>query len=318
LYGDTLSEPTIFTSWARIMLTMSKVEVAILLQRINLNGEDRNSKQGQMKWKSIAQHCITYLSNFLQLLRIPSFAPYMWFCSTYFAPPQCVILILTYLKQDRDPEIADLAFYFVDEMINFFAPEDYTSQPSGQNQDEAESVAGSSQKPDKTWEMLRTFRKSLDSSLESSGPNQLNQSTAASYRLPPSSASSRGPAPPPPKEVSNNGIDFGSSATINDLYLYFPGAAHPRFSTITADGVVSQKQHHPGSHAGDSDIETLHSASSTSGAWSSLTTWDVDHNFSLRSDLGSWNQIHNTSRRATPSSPSKCANISDGHFGLFS
>jgi hypothetical protein len=54
LYGDSLSEPTIFTSWIRIMLTMFQTEVAILLQRISLDRENRKCKEGQIQWN---QYC---------------------------------------------------------------------------------------------------------------------------------------------------------------------------------------------------------------------------------------------------------------------
>ena len=45
LYQDSLSEPTVFTSWARIVLTMFNVEVSILLQKVVLDRDDRETKR---------------------------------------------------------------------------------------------------------------------------------------------------------------------------------------------------------------------------------------------------------------------------------
>ena len=50
LYGDHASQPTVFTSWTRIVLAMMKAEVAILLQKQFLGRADESSKQRQRMW----------------------------------------------------------------------------------------------------------------------------------------------------------------------------------------------------------------------------------------------------------------------------
>lgn len=54
LYGDHLSEPTVLTSWIRIMLTMQKSEVAILLQKSFLGRADTTDEQERRMWNRYA------------------------------------------------------------------------------------------------------------------------------------------------------------------------------------------------------------------------------------------------------------------------
>lgn len=49
VYWDHFHEPTAFTTWARIMLSMMKTEIAIFLGRLSLE-LGNTSKQGQSKW----------------------------------------------------------------------------------------------------------------------------------------------------------------------------------------------------------------------------------------------------------------------------
>ncbi|KAN0066993.1 hypothetical protein V8E54_014917 [Elaphomyces granulatus] len=118
LYEDTASHPTVFATWVRIMLTMLKLEVAILLQKPFLGHPDSKNPQEQKSWTSIAQLSVDYLRSFLQLHRAPAFAPYMWFCSSYYGPLQCAFLTLIYLNHNRESENAQLARYCVDELID--------------------------------------------------------------------------------------------------------------------------------------------------------------------------------------------------------
>lgn len=50
LYDDELGKASVFTSWVRIMLTMQKSEVAILLQKSFLGRADSKSEQEQKMW----------------------------------------------------------------------------------------------------------------------------------------------------------------------------------------------------------------------------------------------------------------------------
>ena len=50
LYSDHATEPTVFTSWTRIILTMLKSESAILLQKPFLGRADSRSRQSQRMW----------------------------------------------------------------------------------------------------------------------------------------------------------------------------------------------------------------------------------------------------------------------------
>ncbi|RMZ77838.1 hypothetical protein DV737_g4171, partial [Chaetothyriales sp. CBS 132003] len=50
LYGDHTSQPTVLSSWARIMLTMIKSEIAILVHHPFLGRADSIDKQQQKRW----------------------------------------------------------------------------------------------------------------------------------------------------------------------------------------------------------------------------------------------------------------------------
>jgi len=50
LYGDAMEEPTVFTSWARIMLTMLKTEVTIMFQKGLLGCESNVNDQRRTRW----------------------------------------------------------------------------------------------------------------------------------------------------------------------------------------------------------------------------------------------------------------------------
>lgn len=52
LFEDHLNEPTVFTSWARIMLTMLKAESAIVLTKYFLDRADVSSQREQSRWKT--------------------------------------------------------------------------------------------------------------------------------------------------------------------------------------------------------------------------------------------------------------------------
>lgn len=55
MYCDTGAGPNVFSSWARIKLTMLKTEAAILLQKAALGNADVKTKNGRKKWQRSAR-----------------------------------------------------------------------------------------------------------------------------------------------------------------------------------------------------------------------------------------------------------------------
>ncbi|KAJ5894561.1 hypothetical protein N7495_006252 [Penicillium taxi] len=96
LYNDDSNQPNVFAACARIMLTLLKFEIAILL---------------------IVQLCVNYLRIYLQFYQAPAFSPYVWFCCSHFGPLQCVFLTLMYLHSFQDTKDTLLARYCIDEVI---------------------------------------------------------------------------------------------------------------------------------------------------------------------------------------------------------
>ncbi|CAI7639452.1 unnamed protein product [Penicillium glandicola] len=118
LYKDDASHPTVFAAWTRIMLTLLKSEIAILLQKPFLAPADSTNAQSRKSWTSMAQLCVNYLRIYLQLYQAPAFAPYVWFCCSHYGPLQCVFITLLYLHSFQDSGETLLARYCVDEVIH--------------------------------------------------------------------------------------------------------------------------------------------------------------------------------------------------------
>ena len=59
LYADHLHAATVFTSWARIMLTMSKTEATILFQRVFMEGGKAKTERDQGRWNRYG-HIVSY------------------------------------------------------------------------------------------------------------------------------------------------------------------------------------------------------------------------------------------------------------------
>lgn len=87
---------------------------------------------------SIAQLCLSYLRNYLQLYQTPAFAPYVWSYRTHFGPLQCTFIMMIYLLQFRQASNYQLARYCVDEMIDHFINQ-YQSADSSSTKDSPES-----------------------------------------------------------------------------------------------------------------------------------------------------------------------------------
>lgn len=111
---------------------------------------------------SIIQVCIGYLRNFLQLTRIPAFAPYAWFYSSHHAPLQCVFLILTYLQRNRDFAHAHLARHLVDEVIDVFAPDEQLRVYSKEGHYSPRSTTQPGCQTPSAWRLLIALRQKHD------------------------------------------------------------------------------------------------------------------------------------------------------------
>ena len=189
LYGDHTDQPTVFNSWARIMLTMFKTEAAILLHKLSLEAANGQSKTTWSRYDhlvflfnyranrlshstsglypyscwivvSIAQSCIFYLRNFLQIIRVPSFGPYIWFTSTYSGPLQSVLLLLTYVQNISHSKAEDHALYLVDEVIDFFLEEedDHYAPLEKHDQQTKTMQDQNEQQSNLCWKLLKRMR----------------------------------------------------------------------------------------------------------------------------------------------------------------
>ncbi|KAJ5186081.1 Transcription factor [Penicillium cf. griseofulvum] len=118
LYKDDARQPTVFAAWTRIMLTLLKSEIAILLRKPFLPPPDSTNAQSRKSWTSMAQLCVNYLRIYLQLYQTPAFSPYAWFFCSYYGSLQCVFITLIYLHSFPDSEETLLARYCVDEVIH--------------------------------------------------------------------------------------------------------------------------------------------------------------------------------------------------------
>lgn len=120
LYDDQAKDPSVLGAWARIMLSLLKLETTIMLQKPLLESPD--SPNAQPPWQSIAQLCLDYLKIYL-LLRTPIFEPYAWFYSQCYGPRQCVLLIMLFLFYHRHSKLEDeqAMMCCVDETLEYCA-----------------------------------------------------------------------------------------------------------------------------------------------------------------------------------------------------
>ncbi|RDW95157.1 hypothetical protein BP5796_00920 [Coleophoma crateriformis] len=173
LYGDQSTESTVFSSWARIMITFLKAESAILLQKaFTSNSLFVNKKQVDNIWKRTVALCISCLRNFIQLVRTPSFSPYRWFLVTRLPPIQPVYLILVHLKRHPNSTEIQLARYFTNEIFQVFDSEKqgpldplYPHKPSSQ-------VA-------QAWNMLKALHARIDSDPDFETPPDMGGSPSS-------------------------------------------------------------------------------------------------------------------------------------------
>lgn len=234
LYGDHLSEPTVLTSWIRIMLTMQKSEVAILLQKSFLGRADTTDEQERRMWDryagayfyhlqiirswsakghdsltlvtpSAAQQCSLYLDSFLQLAHLPAFTPYSWFCPIRYPPLEPVFIILTYLEHRTTSPNAQLARHLVDEVIEIFVSDDnHTPASWEQGLNTHDFSFGGSKCAASSWEMIRAMRAKLDiSDHTNQNYNQSKEPTRPGSHQPSSFDPPMSIGPPKNKAASN-------------------------------------------------------------------------------------------------------------------
>ena len=100
----------------------------------------------------------------MQLLSIPAFSTYSWFCINHLAPLQCVFLCLTYIQYNRAVENGQIIRYFVDEVIDIFASSD--GQSAGGHREGRESAPAdtepSGQQVPLAWRKLVELRRKVD------------------------------------------------------------------------------------------------------------------------------------------------------------
>lgn len=100
----------------------------------------------------------------MQLLSIPAFLTYSWFCINHLAPLQCVFLCLTYLRYNRAAENGQIIRYFVDAVIDIFATSD--GQLATRNTEGRESASAdtdrSGQQVPLAWRKLVELRRKID------------------------------------------------------------------------------------------------------------------------------------------------------------
>ncbi|TAQ84225.1 hypothetical protein B7494_g7461 [Chlorociboria aeruginascens] len=162
LYSDTSSEPTVFMSWARIMLTMAKAGTTLLLQTALLDSVDIGGKEIDKVWSSIVQISITYLRHYLQVIQVPSFAPYTWYLLNCQTPLKCVFLIFTFLHNHPNSTQGDLARYFADEVLETFTGEEDPSKDTAGKVSSYKSPIKTDGETRASWEKIRAIRDKLD------------------------------------------------------------------------------------------------------------------------------------------------------------
>ena len=139
---------------------------------------------------SVIQLCTSYLSNFLQLIHVPAFAPYKWFCFNYFGPLQAVFLTLTYFEDVQDSEAETHALYLVDETIDFFVSENDSHHSSAFGKQSPESNKKNIQRMESAWTKLKALRRRLPSHLD------CQESRDECYPTPSSFSASSSEVPP--------------------------------------------------------------------------------------------------------------------------
>jgi hypothetical protein len=120
LYEDCANEPTVWSTCARIVLFLSKLESVIMLQHALLPDLSSTSVP-HFPWNRIVRLCLSYMRCYLQLCQVPAFNPYSWFWSSYYGPRRCTFLILHFLINAHCENIYRQEMLFcVDEFITYW------------------------------------------------------------------------------------------------------------------------------------------------------------------------------------------------------
>lgn len=108
----------------------------------------------------------------MQLVRIPAFAPYSWFCLNFQTPLQPAFLILTYLRDNKNCEgnSGSLARHFVDEVLDVFSSPDERLFTQHDDHDlDAPDAASCDKQIPLPWKVLVELRSKIDHSTSEEG-----------------------------------------------------------------------------------------------------------------------------------------------------
>ncbi|KAK6008848.1 hypothetical protein QM012_000751 [Aureobasidium pullulans] len=167
LYRDDPNEETVFNAFARIMLSMMKGYVSILVTRHFLS--TATGDQRAKLWTSALSICTQFLRNYLHLAQLPAFSPYHWFCPGKIQPLQECMIVLTYLKECPQDDSNQMLSYLLDEVFDLFGTSDATS--------EGPLWPEPKQRYKAAWEVLQSLREEItsrkDSPLDGNGVSPL-------------------------------------------------------------------------------------------------------------------------------------------------
>ncbi|KAL3492159.1 hypothetical protein BJX62DRAFT_236596 [Aspergillus germanicus] len=188
LYTDDATKPAVLGAWTRVMLTLLKFDIVILLQKSLLPPPDSSNPDACRAWTSMLQLCVSYFRILIPVYQSPAFSPYKWFHRTHVKPLQCLFLTLVYLGSFKDDNStgASVARYYVDEIIEqtvaLYQP---TDSSSADHRSDPRSKAGRSRATlPLAIQTLVNLHSHLDSSATTPPPMAPGNSSVLSSTMP--------------------------------------------------------------------------------------------------------------------------------------
>ena len=114
------------------------------------------------------------MRNFLQLLQVPSFAPYKWFYPDRYPPYQPVFVVLTWLKRFDTyimAPLAEMSLYLADELLDTYAYDHDGMAVDG------EPSLSSGTRLAQEWQMLKALRGTIQGGTSGFQPSETPQAT---------------------------------------------------------------------------------------------------------------------------------------------
>lgn len=105
-----------------------------------------------------------FIRHLLHIIRVPAFAPYLWFFTTDISTFQAILVILSYLKHNPSIPDAQNACYFVDEALEILETLTLRSSVAVQITEDPRRPPKMSKEPSAVWLLLKTLRMNLDMS----------------------------------------------------------------------------------------------------------------------------------------------------------